>query len=99
METRICKRCGRELPIENFKVSRWGGRVEVCTECANQKRIDNKVKKQQEAELQKAKAESAAMNRRQILEQFKPRELMEELSRRSYKGKLTFTQVIDIYNF
>ena len=33
------------------------------------------------------------------LDQYSPRELMQELARRGYEGKLTFKQVIDIQNF
>ena len=33
------------------------------------------------------------------LDQYSPRELMTELSRRGYEGKLTYKQVIDISNF
>ena len=37
METKVCKDCGRELPITSFKLSRYGVRVAVCTECAVKK--------------------------------------------------------------
>ena len=33
------------------------------------------------------------------LDQYSPRELMQELARRGYEGKLTYKQVIDIQNF
>ncbi len=33
------------------------------------------------------------------IDKFSPRELMEELARRGYKGKLQFTQEVDITNF
>lgn len=33
------------------------------------------------------------------LDKFTPRELMEELARRGYRGKLAFTQEIDITSF
>lgn len=33
------------------------------------------------------------------LDKFTPRELMEELARRGYKGKLQFTQEVDITSF
>jgi ribosome-binding protein aMBF1 (putative translation factor) len=94
-----CKCCGQKKTIDHFKKTRWGGYVSVCTECANQKRHDNRVKKQQEKELEKARVISAAENKQKILESFTPRELMKELSRRGYKGHLSFTQTIDICNF
>lgn len=33
------------------------------------------------------------------LDKYSPRELMQELARRGYEGRLTFKQVIDITNF
>ena len=33
------------------------------------------------------------------LDQFTPRDLMNELARRGYKGKLSYTKEIDITNF
>ena len=98
-ETKVCKCCGRELPISNFKPSRWGGRVNVCTECATNKLRENKQKRLDE---QKQKVEDMkAENRQLCLADFTPRELMTELARRGYRGKLQFIQVqeIDIENF
>ena len=95
-ETKICKRCGRELPISNFKTTRWGGRVSVCTECATNKLRENKRKKLDE---QKQKVEDVmAENRQLCLADFTPRELMAELKRRGYEGTLTYveTHIIDL---
>lgn len=96
METKVCKDCGRELPITNFKLSRWGQRVAVCTECAVKKRKANKIKKEismkAEVEAQRAREQERA----QILQTFLPCELMRELKRRGYEGTLTLKQEIDI---
>lgn len=96
METKVCKDCGRELPITNFKLSRWGLRVAVCTECAVKKRKANKIKKEismkAEVEAQRAREQERA----QILQTFLPCELMRELKRRGYEGTLTLKQEIDI---
>ena len=93
-----CKCCGRELPIYNFKATRWGGRVSVCTECATNKLHENKRKKLDE---QKQKVEDVrAENRQLCLSDFSPRELMTELKRRGYEGKLVYTETrtIDLSN-
>ena len=95
---KICKDCGRELPIINFKKTRFGGRAGVCTECATRKLRENKARKKEDEELKKEKVKSMLDNRKQMLSEFKPRELMEELARRGYKGKLSYTNVIDICN-
>lgn len=79
-ETKVCKCCGRTLDIRNFKTTRWGGKVSVCTECITTKRRENKQKKLEE---QKQKAEDMRAETRQLcLADFTPRELMEELKRR-----------------
>lgn len=33
METKICKRCGNELPITQFRTTRWGAKAHTCTRC------------------------------------------------------------------
>lgn len=100
-ETKVCRRCGRELSIDNFKLTRYGTRVGICTECANTKMHDNRVRKQQHDEMEKARENAEKNERQKVLEQYTPRELIEELARRGYKGKLQYTQVhvIDIENF
>lgn len=95
-ETKVCKCCGRELPISNFKSSRWGGKVSVCTECATSKLRENKRKKRVE---QSQELEDAIVKNRQLrLADFTPRELMAELKRRGYEGKITYveTHTIDL---
>lgn len=87
-----CKECGRTLPETAFKTTRWGTKAGVCTECATAKRklaTDNKrIKEVTDARTMR-------------LRDFTPRELMEELAARGYKGTLTYTitQTIDITDF
>jgi len=95
-ETKVCKCCGRELSISNFKATRWGGRVSVCTECATNKLRENKRKKRVE---QSQELEDAIVKNRQLrLADFTSRELMTELKRRGYEGKITYveTHTIDL---
>lgn len=92
MEQKTCKECGRILPETAFKTTRWGTKASVCTECATKKRKSNSTIKHETA-VNDAKA--------MRLRDFTPRELMEELARRGYEGKLKYTivQEIDINNF
>ena len=95
-ETKVCRRCGRELSISNFKISRYGSRVSVCTECATNKLRENKQKRIDE---QKQKAEDMRTENRQLcLADFTPRELMKRLKDLGYTGKLNYveTHIIDL---
>ena len=90
-----CRCCGRELPMSNFKKGRWGV-VSVCNECDKQHRAENR-----QARIDKAKQkieDVRAENRQLCLADFSPRELMAELKRRGYEGKLTYieTHTIDL---
>jgi len=88
METRICKYCGNELPLENFAKNGFGYTY-VCKECNSKNR---KAAKKLLAE--KKKQEENAVNARNIrLSDFQPRELMEELKRRGYEFEMTYVEV------
>lgn len=85
METKVCKCCGRELPIEMFNKHKKNsdGLQTYCKECQRQKNLENynkKVKTNENSELSK----------------FTPRELINELRRRGYKGTLIYEQQIKL---
>lgn len=98
-KTIICKTCGRELSVDNFKKTRWGKYSQVCNECVTQKARE--TKKDKVAKIKEVETSQLQNARNLRLNDFTPRELMEELARRGYEGKLTFTEVrtIDITNF
>lgn len=91
METKICKCCGKELPITEFAVRGIRGMkgerkvTDFCKSCMAEKVASGRNK---------------AMNNVRVmrLRDFTPRELMEELKRRGYEGKLTYveTHTIDL---
>lgn len=88
-ETKVCRCCGRELPMSNFKKGRWGY-VSVCNECDKQHRAENR---QLRIDKAKQKVEDMRAETRQLcLADFTPRELMAELKRRGYEGKITYTE-------
>lgn len=95
METKVCKECGKELPIDMFRVTHLGRR-NTCNDCVTKKIVKTKeCKKQAKENLQQV--QDARTLR---LSDFTPREMMQELRRRGYIGKLyyTITQTIDLEN-
>ena len=95
METRVCKTCGRGLPIENFSKNAYGY-IGICKECNSKHRSEAAVNRKNN----KRKAlEQELLNAKNLrLSDFTPRELMEELKRRGYEGQLTYveTHTIDL---
>ena len=98
-DKKSCACCGQVKTLDNFKMSRFGYRVSVCTECANKKRNETLAQKKKDAAKKMMEEQQKLSEREELLRSFTPRELMAELSRRGYKGELTFTQTIDINNF
>lgn len=99
METKVCKECGRELPVNLFKKTRWGTQVNVCNECTTRKL--RKTKEEKKGVVSVQLNENIIRAKKMRLAEFTPRELMEELVRRGYQGKLTYTEVheIDLSHF
>lgn len=85
METKLCKCCGRELPIEMFnKHKRNSDGLQIyCKDCQKQKN---------QLSINKRKLEVINSE----LAKYTPRELINELRRRGYKGTLTYEQQIKL---
>lgn len=80
--TKKCTICGKTLPLSAFYLNSRSkdGHQACCKECHKQL-----SKKSYEASKEKLRTSRLA--------DFTPRELMEELRRRGYEGKLTYTEV------
>ena len=91
METRVCKKCGQELPVENFWRNGFGY-SSVCTLCAREKRRETRKNRKNKKDYEKELSEARNLR----LQDFTPRELMERLAELGYKGKLTYTKVVEI---
>lgn len=91
METKVCKYCGKELPLDKFYKNGFGV-TSCCKECHTQRMLEGKKKKKAlEEEI------NNAMDARQLrLQDFTPRELMARLNELGYEGKLRYTKVIEI---
>lgn len=42
MESKVCKDCGRELPLSAFYVNKFSGHTASCRECINEKRANTR---------------------------------------------------------
>ncbi len=88
METRICKCCGRELPLDQFSKN-YIGYTSVCKECnSNNRRIAAANRKKK-----KSVEEQLSNTRKLRLSEFTSLELIDELKLRGYEGTLTYTEV------
>ena len=82
--TKICRVCGKEKPISEFytNANYKDGHFNNCKECHNKASIEARHKRNK-----RSSTDSPLSN-------FTPRELIEELRARGYKGTLTFTKQI-----
>lgn len=97
METKICKKCGQELPLENFSknAKTKDGLQNHCKACASEySRQIWKRKKAQKKENERIEFEKKyRVYTNRDLAKFTPRDLMLELKARGYDGELLFREV------
>ena len=88
-ETKICKVCGKELPISEFSRNGFGV-LSTCKSCVNEAKTKGRAAKKRvrdfEAEIDQAK--------KMRLADFTPRDLLAELRRRGYDGELYYPEII-----
>ena len=86
METKVCKVCGKELPLSEFRKSPFAiNGIATCKKCVNEKIKKTKLFKETTGSTNSE------------LAKFTPRELIEELKSRGYKGKLYVTRTIELW--
>lgn len=82
-QTKTCSKCGRMLPIESF-YKRGDGRTQAyCKECTKA------YNKERSMRITPPDSENP-------LSAFTPRQLMQELARRGYTGKLKLVTINEI---
>ena len=83
VETRVCRDCGKELPITDFQeTGRKGTRMHICKQCVQQKR-KNTI--------------SAKTNAPYIdMSKFDDETLFAELRKRGYSGELKLSKSIAV---
>lgn len=81
-QTKICTKCGRELPLEMFgKGNSKYGKRSWCKDCMN------------EASREYNRRKKIIGGPNPDLANFTPQELITELRSRGYTGTLTFTEI------
>ena len=80
-QIKTCPRCGRTLPVENFYKRSNGQIFTYCKECV---KVINSARR-----ITPPDSENP-------LSAYTPRQLMQELKRRGYTGKLYIQQVADL---
>ncbi len=88
METKICRLCGEEKPISEFPKNKLyaDGLDTRCCSCKNKEARESYHER-------KGKPKGGG---NPALADFTPRELIEELRARGYKGTLEFTKTITL---
>lgn len=83
---KTCRRCGRELPEKSFYPNKRykDGLTTICKECH---RSEVKAARGRAKELKALKARGV-----KALADYTPRELMDELKKRGYRGRLEYTE-------
>ena len=108
MDTKVCVKCGRELPVEEFNKHSKSkdGLQPYCKECQSEAykkyHATRRTKRNPLAKYTDADLINELKNRaKTFLLNPTPRDMMQALAALGYKGKLEITQthVIDINNF
>jgi hypothetical protein len=101
METKVCNKCGRELPVESFGKNHTckDGRCGTCKDCKNAYTKEWWKKNQEKKKAQAKENERIEFEKKykiytcKELAPFTPRELMLELKARGYTGDLLYQEV------
>lgn len=93
-ETKLCPRCKRILPLDSFSKnsSRPDGLQAYCKDCQREQVQNYKQKRT----VKRRERISNLENGNPKLKDFTPRQLMDELISRGYRGELIYTQKIKL---
>ena len=102
METKVCRKCGRELPLSEFhkKSASKDGLQDYCKQCSSKSAAESVRKKRAIAKAHKIENERIEFEKKykiytcKELATFTPRELMLELKARGYEGELVYIERI-----
>lgn len=96
METKLCKKCGRTLPVSEFNKNKQSkdGLHCYCRECHNAMTHASYLKRKAKANIEKHDTIINTSTTNPDLKNFHPRELIAELQARGYRGKLYITREV-----
>jgi hypothetical protein len=102
IKTKVCSKCGRELPIESFGKNHTckDGRCGTCKDCKKAYTQEWQRKNKEKKKAQKIENERVEFEKKykiytnKELAKFTPRELILELKARGYVGTLLYEEVI-----
>lgn len=96
IETKVCTKCGRALPLSNFyRCTRNKDGLQCwCKDCQSEATRKRNESRQKTASHQTAVHQSDGRNPE--LAKFKPVQLIDELRARGYRGTLTYTYEITL---
>lgn len=101
IKTKVCRKCGQELPISEFtrKASSKDGLQCYCKMCNSKVTTEYARKRKEREKAQKIENERIEFEKKykvytcKELAPFTPRELMLELYARGYEGELLYKEV------
>ena len=102
IKTKVCSKCGRELPIENFYKNHTckDGFDTTCKECKNAYAKEWQKNNREKKKARKIEEERIAFESKykiytdKELAKFTPRQLILELKARGYVGTLLYEEVV-----
>ena len=95
METKVCRKCGKELPTSEFFTSRKAkdGLHSYCKSCCMEAAKESQRRKREKKEEMAEFEKKYKIYTNRELAKFTPRELMLELKARGYTGDLLYQEV------
>lgn len=102
-KTKTCSECGRELPLEQFSKNRWGY-TSLCKDCMAKKKAgkapvshnEPAPQPQEEKPAEQTPAPSKPRPKRNYLHYVSDEQLVTELKRRGFEGKIVMKKQFDI---
>lgn len=88
-KTKVCRKCGRELPLSEFPRTALSkdGHINTCKTCRASYEKSHRITTREKARLyDKAVVNGGGLSA------YSPRQLMQELYSRGYRGTLTYTE-------